>query len=53
MIAENLIPEMQIHKNKYIDIPVYVHNPKYFTYYKDETDEQMTERLKREIGLVK
>jgi hypothetical protein len=42
---------MSNRENKYIDIPVYVHNPKYEMYYKNETDEQMTERLKREIGL--
>jgi hypothetical protein len=35
--------------NAYIDIPLYIKNPQYSTYYKEETNEQMTERLKKEI----
>jgi hypothetical protein len=30
---------------------LYVHNPNY-EYYKNETDEQMIKRFKREVGLM-
>ena len=38
--------------NEYVDANLYVYNPKYDSYYKNETDSQMTERFKREIGLI-
>lgn len=37
---------------KYDDENRYEPNPQYETYYKEETDEQMSERFKREIGLI-
>lgn len=51
-IADVLVSEMKEHKNLYKDIDVYTFNPRYNEYYKNETDEQMTERLKWEIGLI-
>lgn len=36
----------------YTDEDRYEHNPRYLEYYKDETDEQMNERFKKEIGLI-
>lgn len=37
---------------KYDDEDRYEPNPQYEAYYKEETDEQMSERFKREIGLI-
>lgn len=37
---------------EYIDEDRYEPNPRYETYYKDETDEEMLERFKKEIGLL-
>ena len=51
-VAQALVNAMQTHKNEYEDIPLYMYNPRYHSYYKNETDEQMTERFKREIGLI-
>jgi hypothetical protein len=49
LIATTLHSIMHQRENKYIDIPVYVHHPRYEEYYKNETDEEMTERLKQEV----
>ena len=52
VVADVLVSEMKEHKNIYKDVDVYTFNPRYNEYYKNETDEQMIERLKQEIGLI-
>lgn len=51
-VAHVLVSEMKEHDNVYKDIDLYIPHPQYNEYYKDETDNQMTERLKKEIGLI-
>jgi hypothetical protein len=51
-VVHSVLQNNQSFENVYIDSDLYVYNPNY-EYYKNETDEQMTERFKREIGLKK
>lgn len=51
-VVSSILERNSVFVNEYSDVDLYVHNPRYEQYYKYETDEQMTERFKREIGLI-
>ena len=52
-IATELFNNMNKFDNKFRDIDCYIPHPDYETRFKNETDEDKTHRIMREIGLIK
>lgn len=51
MVVDSILKRNEVFLNEFTDADLFMHNPKYETYYKHETPEQMVVRFKKEIGI--